>query len=74
MRAHNGCYVIFRAGRGVGVRIPGDWGYAEGTGAGRYVLSGTGVVTLFVCGGSGDCVWLGWSLSVVVLRLGVVGV
>ena len=33
------------------------------------------VLSLFLCGGlSGDCVWLGWSLSVVVLRLGVVGV
>jgi len=33
------------------------------------------VLSLFLCGGwFGDCVWLGCSLSVVVLRLGVVGV
>ncbi len=48
------------------MRIPGNGGSAEATGAGRYVLSGTDGVTLFVCVPFGDCVWSRWSLSVVV--------
>jgi hypothetical protein len=32
------------------------------------------VLSLFLCGGlSGDCVWLGWSLSVVVFYVSGVG-